>query len=176
MNAAVSAVPPPVGKAAGANTMLRELGGVFGIAVTVAVFAGAGGYASPQGSPTGSRRRCVSPPGSRSPARGGFVLLAAARARRRRRSSHRDGVPAPRVPRRSPRGLDRDGQRGIRPASVARAPERLRRGRHAAADVAGEARIVGERARPASGPSTKPIATARLAATTGEGSGRASSA
>jgi EmrB/QacA subfamily drug resistance transporter len=35
-----------VGKAAGANSMMRELGGVFGIAVTVAVFAGAGGYAS----------------------------------------------------------------------------------------------------------------------------------
>ena len=35
-----------VGKAAGANTMMRELGGVFGIAVVVAVFAGAGGYAS----------------------------------------------------------------------------------------------------------------------------------
>ena len=35
-----------IGKAAGANSMMRELGGVFGIAVTVAVFAGAGGYAS----------------------------------------------------------------------------------------------------------------------------------
>ena len=35
-----------VGKAAGANSMMRELGGVFGIAVAVAVFAGAGGYAS----------------------------------------------------------------------------------------------------------------------------------
>jgi EmrB/QacA subfamily drug resistance transporter len=35
-----------VGKAAGANSMLRELGGVFGIAVLVAVFAGAGSYAS----------------------------------------------------------------------------------------------------------------------------------
>ena len=35
-----------VGKAAGANGMLRELGGVFGVAVTVAVFAGAGGYTS----------------------------------------------------------------------------------------------------------------------------------
>ena len=35
-----------IGKAAGANGMLRELGGVFGIAVGVAVFAGAGGYAS----------------------------------------------------------------------------------------------------------------------------------
>src|SRR4051794_8965300 len=36
-----------VGKAAGANSMMRELGGVFGIAVGVAVFAGAGSYASP---------------------------------------------------------------------------------------------------------------------------------
>ena len=35
-----------VGTAAGANSMLRELGGVFGIAAAVAVFAGAGGYAS----------------------------------------------------------------------------------------------------------------------------------
>jgi EmrB/QacA subfamily drug resistance transporter len=35
-----------VGKAAGVNSMMRELGGVFGIAIVVAVFAGAGGYAS----------------------------------------------------------------------------------------------------------------------------------
>jgi EmrB/QacA subfamily drug resistance transporter len=35
-----------VGKAAGANSMMRELGGVFGIALAVAVFGGAGGYAS----------------------------------------------------------------------------------------------------------------------------------
>jgi MFS family permease len=37
-----------LGKAAGTNSMMRELGGVFGIAVLVAVFAGAGSYASPQ--------------------------------------------------------------------------------------------------------------------------------
>jgi EmrB/QacA subfamily drug resistance transporter len=37
-----------VGKAAGANSMMRELGGVFGIAVAVAVFAAAGSFASPQ--------------------------------------------------------------------------------------------------------------------------------
>jgi hypothetical protein len=36
------------GKAAGTNTMMRELGGVFGIAIVVAVFAGAGSVASPQ--------------------------------------------------------------------------------------------------------------------------------
>jgi hypothetical protein len=35
-----------LGKAAGANSMMRELGGVFGIALAVAVFGGAGGYAS----------------------------------------------------------------------------------------------------------------------------------
>jgi EmrB/QacA subfamily drug resistance transporter len=37
-----------VGKAAGTNSVMRELGGVFGIAVAVAVFAGAGSYVSPQ--------------------------------------------------------------------------------------------------------------------------------
>jgi MFS family permease len=37
-----------LGKAAGTNSMMRELGGVFGIAVGVAVFAGAGSYASPE--------------------------------------------------------------------------------------------------------------------------------
>jgi MFS family permease len=36
-----------LGKAAGANSMMRELGGVFGIAIVVAVFAAAGSYASP---------------------------------------------------------------------------------------------------------------------------------
>lgn len=36
-----------IGKAAGANSMMRELGGVFGIAMAVAVFAAAGSYASP---------------------------------------------------------------------------------------------------------------------------------
>jgi MFS family permease len=46
-NSVVGAVSlEAVGKAAGVNSMMRELGGVFGIAVAVAVFAGAGGYAS----------------------------------------------------------------------------------------------------------------------------------
>jgi EmrB/QacA subfamily drug resistance transporter len=36
-----------IGKAAGANSMMRELGGVFGIALAVAVFAAAGSYATP---------------------------------------------------------------------------------------------------------------------------------
>jgi EmrB/QacA subfamily drug resistance transporter len=48
-SAAVNAVgAAALGKAAGVNSTLRELGGVFGIAIAVAVFAGAGGYASPQ--------------------------------------------------------------------------------------------------------------------------------
>jgi EmrB/QacA subfamily drug resistance transporter len=37
-----------VGKAAGVNSVMRELGGVFGIAIAVAVFAGAGSYVSAQ--------------------------------------------------------------------------------------------------------------------------------
>jgi EmrB/QacA subfamily drug resistance transporter len=47
-NAVLGAVPPAdVGKAAGVNAMLRELGGVLGLAVFVAVFTGTGSYASP---------------------------------------------------------------------------------------------------------------------------------
>lgn len=46
-NSVVGAVSvAELGKAAGANSMMRELGGVFGIAVIVAVFAAAGSYAS----------------------------------------------------------------------------------------------------------------------------------
>jgi EmrB/QacA subfamily drug resistance transporter len=48
-NAVMGAVAPEaVGKASGVNSTLRELGGVFGIAVAVAAFSGAGGYASAQ--------------------------------------------------------------------------------------------------------------------------------
>jgi EmrB/QacA subfamily drug resistance transporter len=46
-NSVVSAVPPEaIGKAAGANSTMRELGGVLGIALGVAAFSGAGGYGS----------------------------------------------------------------------------------------------------------------------------------
>jgi EmrB/QacA subfamily drug resistance transporter len=38
--------PAEIGQAAGVNSMMRELGGVFGIAVLVAVFAEVGGYTS----------------------------------------------------------------------------------------------------------------------------------
>jgi hypothetical protein len=47
-NSVVSSVPPEaIGKAAGTNSTMRELGGVLGIAIGVAAFAGAGGYTSP---------------------------------------------------------------------------------------------------------------------------------
>jgi EmrB/QacA subfamily drug resistance transporter len=47
-NSVVGAVPPEaIGKAAGTNTTMRELGGVLGVAIGVAAFAGAGGYGSP---------------------------------------------------------------------------------------------------------------------------------
>ena len=47
-NSVVSAVPEEaIGKAAGTNSTMRELGGVLGIAIGVAAFAGAGGYATP---------------------------------------------------------------------------------------------------------------------------------
>jgi EmrB/QacA subfamily drug resistance transporter len=49
-NSVVSSVPAAaIGKAAGTNSTMRELGGVLGIAVGVAAFAGAGNYASPVG-------------------------------------------------------------------------------------------------------------------------------
>jgi hypothetical protein len=47
-SAVVSVADEDLGKAAGVNSLMRELGGVFGIAVAVAVFAGAGHYGSPQ--------------------------------------------------------------------------------------------------------------------------------
>jgi EmrB/QacA subfamily drug resistance transporter len=43
-----SVEPRDVGKASGTLSTLRQLGGVFGVAVLAAVFAGAGSYASPQ--------------------------------------------------------------------------------------------------------------------------------
>jgi EmrB/QacA subfamily drug resistance transporter len=47
-NAVVSAVAESaIGKASGINSTMRELGGVFGIALSVALFAGAGSLASP---------------------------------------------------------------------------------------------------------------------------------
>jgi MFS family permease len=47
-NAVMGAVSPAdVGKASGAYMTMRQLGGVFGLAIAAAVFTGAGSYASP---------------------------------------------------------------------------------------------------------------------------------
>ena len=70
-NSVIGAVPPEaIGKASGTNNTMRELGGVFGIAISVAVFAGAGSYASPRRVHRRvRRRRWASPRGCRSRAR-----------------------------------------------------------------------------------------------------------
>ncbi len=48
-NVVLSAVrPEEEGKASGANNTIREIGGVFGVAVLASVFAANGSYASPQ--------------------------------------------------------------------------------------------------------------------------------
>ena len=48
MSAVMTSVrPSDIGKASGTLNMLRQLGGVFGIAICAAVFAARGGYASP---------------------------------------------------------------------------------------------------------------------------------
>ncbi|MEO6859260.1 MAG: DHA2 family efflux MFS transporter permease subunit [Solirubrobacteraceae bacterium] len=46
-NAVLAVKPADVGAASGAFTMMRQLGGVLGLAVVVAVFSGAGSYLSP---------------------------------------------------------------------------------------------------------------------------------
>jgi EmrB/QacA subfamily drug resistance transporter len=46
--AVVGSVPPgDIGKASGSFSMMRQLGGAFGVAIMAAVFAAAGGYTSP---------------------------------------------------------------------------------------------------------------------------------
>jgi MFS family permease len=48
-NVVLSSVPPEhEGKASGATNAIRELGGVFGVAVLASVFASAGGYRTPE--------------------------------------------------------------------------------------------------------------------------------
>jgi hypothetical protein len=44
-----SVAPPDMGKASGSFSTMRQLGGAFGVAVLVAVFASTGSYASAQG-------------------------------------------------------------------------------------------------------------------------------
>jgi len=61
-NAILSAVrPQEAGQASGANNAIRELGGVLGVAVLAAVFAGAGGYESGQAFVDGLRPALLVP-------------------------------------------------------------------------------------------------------------------
>ena len=62
-NVVLSAVrPDQEGKASGATNTIREVGGVFGVAVLAAIFSANGDYASPGGlrrrPPAGDRGRC----------------------------------------------------------------------------------------------------------------------
>jgi EmrB/QacA subfamily drug resistance transporter len=88
-NAVMSSVPPPaIGKASGTFNTLRQLGGVFGIAICAAVFAARGGYTSPAAFTQGFR-----------PAMGAAAGLALAGAIAglvvpRRRSAHAAPVTA----------------------------------------------------------------------------------
>jgi hypothetical protein len=43
-----SVLPHEAGQASGANSAIREIGGVFGVTVLASVFANLGGYATPQ--------------------------------------------------------------------------------------------------------------------------------
>ena len=83
--------PEEEGQASGANNALREVGGVFGIAVLAAIFAHYGGYRTPPraASSTGSCRRSGSAPsssaiGARDRAADPEGRQAARRGRRRR--------------------------------------------------------------------------------------------
>lgn len=53
-SSAIGAVPPEgIGKASGTNAAIRQLGGVFGVAIAVAVFTGSGTFTSPAGFTSG---------------------------------------------------------------------------------------------------------------------------
>ena len=66
-SAVVSSVAPAsIGKASGTFNMMRQFGGVFGIATLVAVFTGAGSYGSPHLFSDGFTRRSPSRRGCRS--------------------------------------------------------------------------------------------------------------
>ena len=96
-NAVLGAVrPEEAGQASGANNAIRELGGVLGVAVLAAVFAGAGSYATPQSVVDGLDPRAV----------GRRRRAAARRAGRAARPGPRARRPiagAKSAPRRSPR-------------------------------------------------------------------------
>ncbi len=154
-SAAVNAVPAAaLGKAAGVNSTLRELGGVFGIAIAVAVFAGAGGYASAAFADGFTAAMLVASGLSLAGALAGFVLP----------SRRREPAPPPRCP--SRRSASRSaslaessiavGSAASAASSVSRAAQQLGAG-GVQRDVAVEPRVVGEqrRAPPPARPRTR---------------------
>ena len=100
-NVVLSAVrPEEEGQASGANNAIREVGGVFGVAVLAAIFSSTGGYAAPQASSTGScprqgrRRRARGRRGDRA---AGSRPPPTCRAVGRRRGDRRGLIPDTRV-------------------------------------------------------------------------------
>ena len=109
-NVVLSAVrPEEEGKASGANNAIRELGGVFGVAVLAAVFTANGSYVSPvdfveglvpsmQLGAVGRRPRCAGCPGPAGSSAGHGCRdrrRSSRVARRRGRGADGDGVAAP---------------------------------------------------------------------------------
>jgi hypothetical protein len=89
-NLVLNAVPPSaLGKASGTFNTVRQLGGVFGVAVLAAVFSANGSYASPRAFGSGSGA-ALALAAALAGTGAVIALLAPARARRR--------VPAPAVP------------------------------------------------------------------------------
>ncbi len=129
-NVVLSAVrPEEEGKASGANNAIRELGGVFGVAVLASIFSANGSYASGQAFVDGMlpaaagrrrlrRRRCGRGPRARlaGPRGGGFV---------RRRRALRPGRPGGRARGLVPAAAFEPGRRLCRPGSFDSSP-RLR--------------------------------------------------
>jgi MFS family permease len=90
-NAVTAAVPiQDVGVAAGTNNALNALGGVFGVAIMAAVFAGNGGYSSPSAFIAGFR-----PAEWVAAAAAATGVLAAALAPSKRELTQTPAVPAP---------------------------------------------------------------------------------
>jgi EmrB/QacA subfamily drug resistance transporter len=89
-NLVLNAVPPSaLGKASGTFNTVRQLGGVFGVAVLAAVFSANGSYASPRAFGSGSGA-ALAVAAALAGTGAVIALLAAARARRR--------VPVPAAP------------------------------------------------------------------------------
>ena len=112
-NIVLSAVrPEEEGKASGANNAIRELGGVFGVAVLASVFAHAGGYRTADD----VRRRDDGRPCTSAPRSSALGAWRRSRSRARRQARQR------RRPLGAERRLDRPTRRAGRAGRVAGGP------------------------------------------------------